>query len=165
MSPLLVGLQSTVGWSERGVLTGGAMFARFLGQSIGAAVFGAVTNAVLSQRLQSPPAELRGQLPTRVDDISRTLTGGHESVEVAGYLRNALDASTHAVFAGLLVAAVVTLLILLVVPRHFPSVAHDQALLAAGGAAHVPADDAQALGDDARVPGDEAGCASNEAGG
>ena len=64
MSPLIVGLQSTVGWTQRGVVTGGAMFSRFLGQSIGAAVFGAVTNAVLAQRLRSAPADVRGRLPS-----------------------------------------------------------------------------------------------------
>jgi MFS family permease len=120
MSPLIVGLQSTVGWGERGVVTGGVMFSRFLGQSIGAAVFGAVTNAVLSQQLQSAPASLRGRLPMSVDGISRTLTGGHESPDVARYLRDALHSSTHAVFLGLLAAAVLTLLILLLVPRKFP---------------------------------------------
>ncbi|WP_182349147.1 MFS transporter [Tomitella gaofuii] len=56
VSPLLVGLQSTVGWSERGTITGGAMFARYLGQSLGAAVFGAVTNAVLRDHAGAPPA-------------------------------------------------------------------------------------------------------------
>lgn len=125
MSPLIVGLQSTVGWGQRGVITGGAMFSRFLGQSIGAAVFGAVTNAVLSHELERAPARLEGRLPTSVDGISRTLTGGHESPDVARYLQAALDSSTHAVFTGLLAAAVLTFLILMLVPRHFPSVDND----------------------------------------
>jgi multidrug resistance protein len=120
MSPLVVGLQSTVGWGQRGVVTGGAMFSRFLGQSIGAAVFGAVTNAVLSHRLSSAPPSLRGALPNDVDGISHTLTSGHESAAIATYLRGALHASTHAVFIGLLAAAALTLLILLLVPRRFP---------------------------------------------
>lgn len=93
VAPLLVGLQSTVGWSQRGTITGGAMFSRFLGQSLGAAVFGAVTNTVLRQQ--------------------------HGQSQSA-----AMSASTHAVFIGLLLAAVATALILaLVVPRHFPSIA------------------------------------------
>lgn len=56
LSPLLVGLQNTVGWSERGTITGGAMFARYLGQSLGAAVFGAITNAVLRRHAGDAPA-------------------------------------------------------------------------------------------------------------
>jgi MFS family permease len=125
MSPLIVGLQSTVGWGQRGVVTGGAMFSRFLGQSIGAAVFGAVTNAVLSHRLSSAPTSLKGNLPDDVDGISHTLTSGHESAAIATYLREALHASTHAVFIGLLAAAALTLLILLAVPRRFPLLEED----------------------------------------
>ena len=125
MSPLIVGLQSTVDWGRRGVITGGVMFSRFLGQSIGAAVFGAVTNAVLSHRLSSAPSALKGLLSDDVDGVSHTLADRHESAPVAAYLRDALDASTHAVFTGLLIAGVVTLLILLVVPRHFPVAGSD----------------------------------------
>ncbi|TWP37263.1 MFS transporter [Leekyejoonella antrihumi] len=92
VSPLLVGLQNTVGWDQRGMITGGAMFARFLGQSLGAAVFGAVSNTVL-----------------------RDQHGATKAV--------AMNAATHAVFVGLLLAAVVTaVLLVVVVPRHFPSV-------------------------------------------
>jgi MFS family permease len=139
MSPLIVGLQSTVGWGRRGVVTGGAMFSRFLGQSIGAAVFGAITNAVLSHRLSSAPAHLSG-LPGDVDGVSRTLAGGHESAAVAAYLRDALDASTHAVFTGLLVAGVVTLLVLIAVPRHFPVADNDAPPSTDFSATQPPAD-------------------------
>jgi multidrug resistance protein len=90
-SPLIVGLQNTVGWSQRGTITGGSMFSRFLGQSVGAAVYGAVTNSVLLHH--------RNQAKTV-----------------------AMNASTHAVFVGLLAAAVATALILAsVVPRRFPT--------------------------------------------
>jgi predicted MFS family arabinose efflux permease len=40
----LVALQSSVGWSERGVATSSNLFARLMGQSLGAAVFGAILN-------------------------------------------------------------------------------------------------------------------------
>ena len=121
-SPLIVGLQSTVGWSQRGVVTGGAMFSRFLGQSLGAAVFGAITNAVLLHRLSQAPENLRAKIPNRVDGISQALAGGHEDPAAAAFLREALHASTHAVFLGLLVAGIATVVILIVlVPRRFPS--------------------------------------------
>jgi multidrug resistance protein len=125
-TPLIVGLQSTVGWGGRGVITGGAMFSRFLGQSLGAAIFGAITNAVLKARLEAAPAALAGQVPTRVDGISELLAGGHPSPPAAAYLQASLQASTHAVFVGLLAAAVATVLILLlVVPRRFPTITDD----------------------------------------
>lgn len=46
--PTLVAAQSSVGWEERGVVTGASMFARSIGQAIGAAVLGAVANAVIA---------------------------------------------------------------------------------------------------------------------
>ncbi len=55
-SPLIVGLQNTVGWGQRGTITGGLMFARFLGQSLGAAGFGAVANTVLRHQHDQPDA-------------------------------------------------------------------------------------------------------------
>lgn len=45
-SPLLIAAQASVGWSQRGVVTGTNMFARSIGSAIGVAVFGAVANAV-----------------------------------------------------------------------------------------------------------------------
>ncbi len=120
---LIVGLQSTVGWSQRGVVTGGAMFSRFLGQSLGAAIFGAVTNAVLLHHIAAAPQRLHGQIPQDVDQVSRVLTGGHASPAAAEFMRTALHASTHAVFLGLLAAGIATILLLLaLVPRHFPTV-------------------------------------------
>lgn len=120
-APLLVGLQSTVTWSQRGVITGGAMFSRFLGQSLGAAVFGAVTNFVLLRRLDSAPASLHGTVPSSIDQVSGALTG-HPSPAAEAFLRASLHASTHAVFIALLASGIATLVILLVVvPRHFPT--------------------------------------------
>ncbi|MFT4030461.1 MAG: MFS transporter [Protaetiibacter sp.] len=46
--PTLVAAQSSVGWDERGVVTGANMFARSIGQSIGAAVLGAIANGVIA---------------------------------------------------------------------------------------------------------------------
>ncbi|VEG48960.1 MDR family MFS transporter [Mycolicibacterium chitae] len=89
-SPLIVGLQNTVGWDQRGTITGGLMFARFLGQSLGAAGFGAVANAMLRQQHDQPAAV-------------------------------AMHAATHAVFVGLLVAGLITVVLLMFVPRRFPS--------------------------------------------
>jgi EmrB/QacA subfamily drug resistance transporter len=58
-SPALIAAQASVGWSQRGVVTGTNMFARSIGSSIGMAVFGAVANAVPLARAGKPtPAEL-----------------------------------------------------------------------------------------------------------
>jgi len=46
-SPSLIAAQSSVGWGERGVVTGANMFARSIGSAVGVAVLGAVVNARL----------------------------------------------------------------------------------------------------------------------
>ncbi len=46
--PALVSAQSSVPWGERGVVTGTIMFSRSLGQALGAAILGAVSNAVIA---------------------------------------------------------------------------------------------------------------------
>jgi EmrB/QacA subfamily drug resistance transporter len=47
-SPTLVAAQSSVGWSERAVVTGTNMFSRSIGSAVGVALFGAIANAVLN---------------------------------------------------------------------------------------------------------------------
>jgi EmrB/QacA subfamily drug resistance transporter len=45
-APSLIAAQASVGWAERGVVTGANMFARSIGSAVGVAIFGAVANAV-----------------------------------------------------------------------------------------------------------------------
>ncbi len=49
-SPTLIAAQSSVGWAERGVVTGSNMFSRSLGSAVAVAGLGAVANAVLAGR-------------------------------------------------------------------------------------------------------------------
>jgi EmrB/QacA subfamily drug resistance transporter len=46
--PTLIAAQASVGWGERGVVTGANMFARSIGSAVGAAIFGAIANAVIA---------------------------------------------------------------------------------------------------------------------
>jgi EmrB/QacA subfamily drug resistance transporter len=46
-SPTLIAAQSTVGWAERGVVTGNNLLFRSMGSAVGAALFGALVNAAL----------------------------------------------------------------------------------------------------------------------
>ncbi len=48
--PTLVAAQASVDWNERGVVTGASMFSRSIGQAVGAAILGAVANAVIASR-------------------------------------------------------------------------------------------------------------------
>ncbi|WP_405796939.1 MFS transporter [Streptomyces longwoodensis] len=106
--PLIVGVQSTVGWSERGTTTASVLFCRQTGQTVGAALFGAVANGVLAARLGGA-----GDL----DAVARGLDDG----AVAEATRRAVAEAVHAVYLGAACAAALAFLVLLLVaPRRFP---------------------------------------------
>jgi EmrB/QacA subfamily drug resistance transporter len=86
-SPSLIAAQASVDWDERGVTTGTNMFARSIGSAVGAAVLGAVANGVIAA------------------------SGRPESDPVA-----ATDAGA-AVFLAVLVAAVLTVVAGLLMPK------------------------------------------------
>ena len=48
-APTLIAAQSSVEWGERGAVTGMNAFARSAGSAVGVAVFGAISNAIISQ--------------------------------------------------------------------------------------------------------------------
>ncbi|MDF6042909.1 MFS transporter [Streptomyces sp. JH14] len=122
--PLIVGVQSTVGWSERGTTTASVLFCRQVGQSLGAALFGAVANGVLANRLTDAPV---AGLPGDLDAISHALDDpGAISAAATDYLRRAVDAAVDQVYLGAAAAAAVALLVLVfVAPRRFPVLAED----------------------------------------
>ncbi|MFJ4472712.1 MFS transporter [Streptomyces sp. NPDC089424] len=105
--PLIVGVQSTVGWSERGTATASILFCRQTGQTVGAAVFGAVANGVLAGHMGS--ADL--------DAVAHGLGTG----AVSETTRRAVADAVHAVYLGAACAAALAFLALLVLaPRRFP---------------------------------------------
>ncbi|WP_078965177.1 MFS transporter [Streptomyces aureocirculatus] len=109
--PLIVGVQSTVGWAERGTTTASVLFCRQIGQTVGAALFGAVANGVLSARLGGSGS---------LDAVAKALDDP-DSVADADKLRRAVDAAVDAVYLGAAGAAVVCLLVLVfLAPRRFP---------------------------------------------
>lgn len=83
----LVAAQSSVDWSERGVVTGTQLFSRSIGQSIGAAVLGAIANAVI------------------------LANGGEETVP------STMEAAAGAVFLGGAIVATVLLIAAIAMPR------------------------------------------------
>lgn len=116
-TPLLVGVQSIVPWHERGVTTSANMWSRYLGQSLGAAIVGAIFNSGMRAELHEAPASLAGTLP-HVDDVISVMQTNSLSAEGQHYLVSAFDLATHYVYQGMIVAAVLTLLLVLfIVPR------------------------------------------------
>jgi EmrB/QacA subfamily drug resistance transporter len=86
-TPSLIAAQASVGWHERGVTTGTNMFARSIGSAVGAAVLGAIANGVITAS---------GRPET--DPVTATDSGA-------------------AVFLAVLVAAVLTVVAGLLMPR------------------------------------------------
>ena len=119
-TPLLVGVQTTVTWHDRGVVTGANIFSRYLGQSLGAALFGAVFNNAMAHQLAAAPASLRGALPSNVDSVIGALEGNRLAGAADDYLRRAMYVATHHVYAGAVVIALLTVGVVLLAPRHFP---------------------------------------------
>ncbi|MFE2143257.1 MFS transporter [Streptomyces sp. NPDC059456] len=117
--PLIVGVQSTVGWSERGTTTASVLFCRQVGQSLGAALFGAVANATIAARLAHSPMS---GLPDHLDGVSEALDRPELLPRAAAdYLRESVAAAVDHIFLGATAAAVAALLVLLLVaPRRFP---------------------------------------------
>lgn len=94
-SPTLIAAQSSVPWSERGVVTGANMFLRSMGSAVGVAVFGAVANGV----------------------IAETGLGAHHPA--------AIQAASAAVFVGVVVAAIATFAGAIAMPRaHVDDIEH-----------------------------------------
>ncbi|MFJ6485401.1 MULTISPECIES: MFS transporter [unclassified Streptomyces] len=117
--PLIVGVQSTVGWAERGTTTASVLFCRQVGQSVGAALLAAVANATIAARLADAPVP---GLPEHLDDVAKALDRPELlTAAAAGYLREAVAAAVEHIFLGATAAALAALLVLLLVaPRRFP---------------------------------------------
>jgi MFS family permease len=104
-SPTMVAVQSSVGWAERGLVTGTAMFSRSLGSAVGVAAFGALVTAVTVARVP------RGADPARLALAPDT------PPDVARAVRAALAVATHDVFVVLAAVALLAVLALLLMPR------------------------------------------------
>lgn len=118
-TPLIVGVQSTVVWRQRGTVTGTNMFSRYFGQSLGAAIFAAIFNSVITDKIHHAPAALQPDLPS-VNKVVEVLQANNSTSDVHFYLREVFFDATHQVYFGLAIAGVITLIILLSTPKEFP---------------------------------------------
>ncbi|HEY3750370.1 MAG TPA: MDR family MFS transporter [Pseudonocardiaceae bacterium] len=127
-SPTLVAAQSVVGWDRRGVVTGTNMFARSMGSAVGAAVFGAIVNSTLTNRLSHPPASVARALGGKGLDTTSLVLGGQiptHDAGVAAFVRDALYAASHHVFVSLIVVAVLGAAVLFLMPRRTTELTFD----------------------------------------
>lgn len=124
-TPLIIGVQASVAWGQRGVVTGANMFARYLGQSLGAALFGAIFNNIVTSRLALAPRDVRGHLPDGVDGVVATLQNGAVGNAVGTFLRSVIGDATWHLYLTMTLLGVAILLAVLAIPRHFPQVVSD----------------------------------------
>jgi MFS family permease len=120
-TPLIIGLQSSVAWEVRGIVTGAFTFSQQMGQAVGAAVFSSLANSVLIGWFAHAPAPLVGRLPATLNDASQTLAGEGAALapEAVAYIREGLAIATHQVFLGLVAVALIGVVILLWTPSRF----------------------------------------------
>src|SRR5699024_752252 len=122
-----VGIQSVVKWDKRGVVTSANMFARYLGQSLGAAIFGAIFNAAMMAKFSSASGQVQKHIPSDLDKLVSALHNPQLGKEAANFLRHAIYIATHHIYIGMSVFAVATLLCVFLAPRKFPIVDDDSA--------------------------------------
>ncbi|MEU8620179.1 MFS transporter [Streptomyces sp. NPDC048623] len=127
--PLVVGVQSTVPYEERGTATASVLFVRQVGQSVGAALFGAVANGVLAARLGGGVGGAGGGGGGDLDGLISALeTPGALTGPAADQVRRAVDAAVDYVHLGAAGAAALALLALLTIaPRRFPVLKEQEA--------------------------------------
>ena len=104
----IVSTQASVGWSERGMATSSTMFMRIVGQSVGAAVFGAILNLGV-YRLA----------PDAAEGVNRLLSAeARRSLGATAIVRltEAVGSSLHVVYLIAGVIAVVSLALALALP-------------------------------------------------
>jgi MFS family permease len=106
-SASIILIQEIVSWSERGSVTASYIFARSLGSTFGATVFGAVLNFGL---LRS------GHAGATSDQLRDLLEQGSEAVGEPG-LRAALEQSLHLTFVSMFAIALMVAATLFLVPR------------------------------------------------
>lgn len=118
----IVAIQNSVPWERRGVATATNMFMRILGNAFGAALLGGVLNLSLTRSFAARAAsgEAFGDLSL---DRMQVLLDPATTTDPAllDALRNSLAGGLHAVYIGLFVFTLVTLVVTLLLPRRGPA--------------------------------------------
>ncbi len=112
-TPMLVGVQSIVGWEQRGVVTGASQFGRNLGQTLGAAIFGAIFNSSFAHQLSKATIEL----PKNSGDILQILKAPDISKEAKLFLQQAINTANHHIYYGMALLAILTFVAVWIVPQ------------------------------------------------
>ncbi len=104
-----VGIQSSVDWDQRGVVTSSFNYSRIIGQSIGAAVFGGIVNAALAARIHGG-----GDLVSRI--LEPSLRQALSPADLAS-LMDAFGGALHRIYQINVVLALLTMVWAISLPK------------------------------------------------
>jgi EmrB/QacA subfamily drug resistance transporter len=114
----IVSIQSTVNWKQRGIATASNMFMRNLGNTIGAAMLGGILNSRLSNYFSGHAVD--GGKKLHVDSANQLLNGKGKNEltpKAIDVLQDGLTQSLHTVYYAVLAAAVISLILIMFLPR------------------------------------------------
>jgi EmrB/QacA subfamily drug resistance transporter len=110
----IVSVQAAVAWNKRGAATSWCLFLRFIGQAVGAAAFGAVLNATVSQSLPNA----RHLMDRLLDPVLRQSLQPDQRTELAGLIAAGLH---NAYFLGCALAAAAFVLVMFLPAKLSPA--------------------------------------------
>ncbi|HET7229404.1 MAG TPA: MFS transporter [Longimicrobium sp.] len=106
----VVAIQTSVPWNQRGVATASNMLMRILGSALGAALFGGVLNFQMTRYLGRNGLAGKVSLESIQDLMGEAAPrAARLGADVMALLRGGLAESLHAVFWGIVLMAVITL--------------------------------------------------------
>ena len=115
----IVSIQSTVSWQQRGIATASNMFMRNLGNTIGAALLGGILNSSIITYMKEKGS---GQSQELSIDTANLLLNEDERIklptEIKTILQDALTNALQTVYIVVLIFAVVSLLLILFLPKY-----------------------------------------------
>ena len=115
-TPSMVGVQSMVSWQRRGVVTSANVFSRNLGQSLGAAIFGAVFNNTFLHQMKQAPAFV----PASTGNVMEIIHTSGLPAPAKVFIRNAINLSMQHIYWGCAFFALMILYCIYRVPRKKP---------------------------------------------
>jgi MFS family permease len=113
-----VGIQSSVDWSQRGMVTSSFNYSRIIGQSLGAAIFGGIVNAALAGKVE-PGSDLVSRL------LDPSLRSALPTTELVAIM-DAFAAALHHIYEINVVLALLALVWALALPRGLSLHSHAQ---------------------------------------
>ncbi|TCP30548.1 EmrB/QacA subfamily drug resistance transporter [Scopulibacillus darangshiensis] len=112
----IVSIQNSVKWELRGVATASNMFMRMMGSAVGAAFLGGILNSELKSFIHKKGAGEH----LSIDSANQLLGQSGDanlSAPAMNLLREGLTGALHHVYMGVFIFAVISLLLILIIPK------------------------------------------------